>query len=176
MMATMSAPMTPPNALASRPPSAPTTIAMSQTSRIVPKTCQPLPLTSSRLRPKAARMPGRSTTVTGTATDQIVSRIRPGMMMRTNPIATPMPNRIDTTITGTRTGVTLLNSSPSEAVAVAVLEVAHEHDDHAGEERGQDERHDAADEVEAVGQHEVDDELREVDERGPANSVPTCVR
>jgi hypothetical protein len=114
MMATMSAPMTPPNALASRPPSAPTTIAMSQTSRIVPKTCQPLPLTSSRLRPKAARMPGRSTTVTGITTDQMVSRIRPGMMMRTNPIATPMPNRIDTTITGTRTGVTLLNSSPSE--------------------------------------------------------------
>ena len=59
-------------------------------------------------------MPGRSITVTGTATDQIVSRIRPGMMMRTNPIATPMPNRIDTTITGTKTGVTLLNSSPSE--------------------------------------------------------------
>ena len=39
---------------------------------ITPKTCQPWPLTSARLRPKASNTSGRSTTTTGAITDQIV--------------------------------------------------------------------------------------------------------
>jgi hypothetical protein len=66
------------------------TMTARPTSRMTPNTFQPLPRTSSRLRPKAANTPGRSSTVTGATTDQIVSRISPGMMRNTKPRATQM--------------------------------------------------------------------------------------
>ena len=49
-----------------------------KTTKITPKTCQPLPRTSSRERPKESITPLRSTTIAGAITAQIVSRIRPG--------------------------------------------------------------------------------------------------
>ena len=55
-----------------------TTATMMKTMTITPKTCQPLPRTSARERPKASMAPLRSTTITGAITDQIVNRIRPG--------------------------------------------------------------------------------------------------
>jgi hypothetical protein len=87
MMATMSAPMTPPNALASRPPSAPTTIAMSQTSRIVPNTCQPLPLTSWRLRPRAVLPATFSMTTIGVKKANHRAKMIPGTMNSSSPAA-----------------------------------------------------------------------------------------
>jgi hypothetical protein len=56
----------------------------------------------------------RSSTTTGAATAQIVRRNSPGMMSRTSPIATPSPNRIETSSSVTTTGEMLANSSPTE--------------------------------------------------------------
>ena len=52
--------------------------AIRKATMIVQKTGQPLPRTSSRERPKAAKTPLRSITITGAITAQIVIRKSPG--------------------------------------------------------------------------------------------------
>jgi len=75
-----------------------------KTTMITPKTCQPLPLTRARERPKASIAPLCSTTITGAITDQMVSRIRPGTMIKARPIAMPIPARMPAPISGRITG------------------------------------------------------------------------
>ena len=58
---------------------------------ITPKTFQPLPRTSPRLRPKDSPADFPSRTIAGTIRHQIVSRKSPGAMSRTSPIAIAMP-------------------------------------------------------------------------------------
>ena len=82
---------------------------------ITPKTVQPCPRTSSRLRESAASAPGVSNTTTGAVTDQIVSRIRPGTIRNTSPTPTPRPATSPATSSCPSTGVTEANSSPSDA-------------------------------------------------------------
>ena len=99
------------------PPTIPPMIARTmkltrKITTITPKTCQPLPRTSSRLRPKDSSTPARSITITGTITAQMVSRKRPGMIRRTNPIAMPIPARMPTTSSGPMNGAAELNSDP----------------------------------------------------------------
>jgi hypothetical protein len=48
-------------------------------AKITANTRQPLPRTSSRLRRRARKPRGRSSTTTGAATDQAVRRKRPGI-------------------------------------------------------------------------------------------------
>ena len=86
----------PPAAATMMPATRPMPIEISHAITIVPNTCQPCPRTSSRLRPKAANTPGFSSTTTGTTTDQMVIRIRPGMMISSRPMAIAMPARMAT--------------------------------------------------------------------------------
>ena len=76
-------------ALKTMPPM--TTIRKATT--IAPKTCQPLPRTSSRERPKEAITADFSTTITGAITAQIVSRIRPGTISRNRPMPIADPGQ-----------------------------------------------------------------------------------
>ena len=79
----------------------------------VPKTGQPLPLTSSRLRLNACNADLRSITTTGAATAQIVIRIRPGMISAIRPIAIPSAPRKPTTKSDPTDGPAERRSSPT---------------------------------------------------------------
>ena len=68
----------------------------------------PHELAAAPERPQAAG--GRSSTTTGAATDQIVIRISPGMMIRMKPIAIPIPATIPTRISWPITGVAAWSS------------------------------------------------------------------
>ena len=91
----------------------PTANTIRKASTIAPKTCQPWPRTSSRLLPKASNTPLSSTTMDGAMTDQIVSRIRPGTMIRTNPIAIAMPARMPFRMSVPTYGAACEKSSPT---------------------------------------------------------------
>ena len=81
---------------------------------ITPNTLQPLPLTSSRLRPNDSPADLPSSTIVGTISDQIVRRKSPGMIRRMSPSAIPRPARIPATIRAGRRGCTRWNISPIE--------------------------------------------------------------
>ena len=135
---------------------------------ITPNTCQPLPRTSSRLRRSAANTPGRSSTTTGAATDQIVSRISPGTMSRMKPITMPIAgdDADEDQLPEHRRG--RAQQLPGAGVAAAVLDVGDELDDHAGEQRRRDQARSAGDQqrepgagddeqaAEDAGEHEHD--------------------
>ena len=90
----------------------PTMATPRKITTITPNTRQPLSRTHSRLRPKASNTPVRSITITGTITDQIVSRIRPGTISSTRPIAMPMPASRPAANSGAMNGAAELNSEP----------------------------------------------------------------
>jgi len=96
--ATIVAPL--PIGVAMMPSTMPTPTRIRKTTTSTPRTCQPLPLTSSRLRPKAPITPSPSTTIEGAPTAQIVTRKRPGMMKKKKPIPTAMPKRMPKPISG----------------------------------------------------------------------------
>jgi hypothetical protein len=52
-----------------------------------------------QLRPNDSSAPAPPITISGTISDQNVSRIRPGTMIRTNPMPMPMLARMDATAT-----------------------------------------------------------------------------
>lgn len=52
--------------------------------------------------------------MTGATTDQMTIKYSPGMIKRTKPIATPIPNRTDTANNGQKTCETLPSRSPTE--------------------------------------------------------------
>ena len=108
----------PANESSLRPPAiAPTTPESTRLSRnsttITPNTCQPLPRTSSRLRPNESNTPTRSITIAGTMTAQIVSRMRPGTMSNTNPIAIAIAARRPTRNNGAMNGAAEPNREPT---------------------------------------------------------------
>lgn len=74
-----------PNAYAAPSTPRPAKLRETATTARTAKTRQPLPRTSSLLRLRARRRRGRSSTMTGAATDQIVSRKRPGMTSNHHP-------------------------------------------------------------------------------------------
>jgi hypothetical protein len=89
-----------------------TAIQISRQRMITPNTFQPLPRTSSRLRPNDSITPFLSSTITGTMTLQITSRNRPGTMSSARPIAIAIPARIPATINVPSLGRTRWNVSP----------------------------------------------------------------
>ena len=87
-----------------------------------------------------------SATIAGAPTDQMVIRIRPGMMSRMKPIATPIPNRIENTIRGRIAGAADENRSRRSGRACRRPGVLHELDDepdvkrlaHQADDRGEE--------------------------------------
>ena len=136
----MPTPVPPASPIASMIPATMPTPITSTT--ITPNTCQPLPRTSSRLRPSALQAAGALQHDHRRDTDQIVIRISPGMMIRMNPIRDPDagddPHQ-DQLADHRRGGLQQLTDG---GVAPPVLNVGDQLDDHARVQRGADEDHD----------------------------------
>ena len=134
---------------------------------IAPKTDQPLPLTSSRLRPNAPITPSPSTTIDGEITAQIVSRIRPGTISRMKPMPIAMPARIPFRISGTEIGRRGGEELADALVAAAVAHVLHELHYVTGVEEREREGDDASQQHQdqAAGRRQqADDERRDPDQ------------
>ena len=149
MLATIAAPATPPIA----PPMAAAMIVVSDAGSgtpptITPNTFQPLPRTSSWLRPKASSAPRRSATIAGAPTDQIVIRYRPGTISRMKPMPTAIPERIANTIRDAERGHRGGDELADGRVATAVADVLDELDDETGVEVGGDQLQDRGEELE----------------------------
>ena len=82
------------------PSTIPATMRIRNISTMSPKTFQPLPRTSSRLRENDSPAERCSRTITGMITAQIVIRKRPGTMRRMSPIVIASPARMPATATG----------------------------------------------------------------------------
>ena len=123
-----------------------TTRMIAKIATITPKTCQPLPRTSSRLRPSAAKTPGFSTTTTGEDTAQIVRMMRPGTMNRISPTTTEMPTTNPTRISGTMTRGDRAEQLADAGVHLPVLHVLHRAHDHARVPGGRHQPDEARDE------------------------------
>ena len=70
-----------------------------------PNTFHAYPLTVRQLRPNDSSAPARPITISGMISDQNVSRIRPGTMIRMNPIPMPMLARMEATATEPMNGI-----------------------------------------------------------------------
>ena len=90
----------------------PMTACIRKKTTTTPNTRQPLPRTSRRLRPSDAKIPSCSMTRTGTASAHHVSRIRPGMMISTKPMAMPIPATMASPNRGRMSGATERRSPP----------------------------------------------------------------
>ena len=99
--------------VAMAPRTNPIAITITRTTRSARNTDQASPRTRRQLRAKASIGPAPSATIAGAPTDQKVIRIRPGTISRMKPIVTPIPNRIENTISGRIAGAAAENRSPT---------------------------------------------------------------
>ena len=113
------------------PKTRPPTMTIRKATTIAPKTCQPLPRTISRERPKAAITGDFSTTITGAITAQIVSRIRPGTISKIRPMPIAEPGQDAGPDQRQDEGRRRAEQLAGGEVAAPVLDVADQVHDHA---------------------------------------------